>query len=816
MINVANKRIIRTLAFRQIKAGETRNLFAIAAIVLTSVLITAVVTLGFNLMDANMQMMMKQSGQTAEVSFQYLAEDEAARIAAHPLVKEYGISKYIGFASGDEWSQTPLEIRTADAKHAEFTFSTPTAGRLPEAENEVAIKSWMLDALGLPREIGAAFPLSFMIGGTQHNLSLTVCGIWEDDYYIHPYGTAYISGTLADKLLAGTDIEESRHNGTYSGVIQLAANLNGRQGDLQGNLDKLTLEAGLDAELTAPRVNYAYASSASDTGTIAAIVLILVIVLISGYLLIYNIFYISVAMDIKHYGLLKTIGTTRAQIKRIVNIQAFIFCLIGIPIGLLLGYLLAVLLFPLMLAATTLDASLSTSATNPLIFLAAALLALITVFISCNHPARIAGRISPVEATRYTAASTQKRTTKSGYNGASVARMAYANLFRNRKKTIITLASVSFGLILFNVVFTFTNSFDVDKTVAGFIQGDFLIADGSYFSGGNSYYSPTYTLTEEAIEKLAGLDGAAHVAEVYHEVAEGQTAGAGTPVPALTYGLDEHWLDILEGNVVAGVFDRGKFLSGEYIVIGADMQNSLSVGDTVNLNFKGESGGKQYEVMAKVDYSGAVNVLSAKYITGAGFSAYLPETEFTALPKANIMSATVIADGGNAAWLGENIKAVLAGIPELDFRSRTDYEAEMENSNRQIAFVGVALCVIILLIGVLNFVNTVITNILSRKYEFAMLQAIGMTARQSKNMLVLECVYFELIAAAIFISVGYGASFGIVRLLAENTAAYTYEFTALPFLFCFPLLGLIAFALPRQIYRGISKNSVVERLREIE
>jgi putative ABC transport system permease protein len=224
-------------------------------------------------------------------------------------------------------------------------------------------------------------------------------------------------------------------------------------------------------------------------------------------------------------------------------------------------------------------------------------------------------------------------------------------------------------------------------------------------------------------------------------------------------------------------------------------------------------GEAQYIVMAKVDHS-RLYALSARFATSPGFSVYLPESELAGRDRADIMSATVIADPKRLDALRGEIGALLAGRPGLDFRSRSDYAAEMEGANRQFAVVGIALCLVVLLIGILNFANTAMTNIMSRKHEFAMLQAIGMTAGQCRNMLALEGAYFALMAAAIFAGAGFAASFAIVRALAENTAAYTYRFTALPLLICPPLLFLIAAALPRLAYRGISRASVVERLRE--
>ncbi|MDR1061026.1 MAG: ABC transporter permease [Clostridiales bacterium] len=832
-ITVANKRTVNALALRQIRAGKARNLFAVAAVALTSALVTAVLAMGAGLMDANRYMMMRSSGQKSEVSFEYLTAGEASAVAAHPLIKEYGLSRFVARAEGGAWDQTPIEIKTMDAAFADFSFSAPTTGKLPEGENEVAVKSWMLDKLGLPREIGQAFPLSFAIGGARHELELAVCGIWDDDIHLHPYGAALISAGLADRLLAGTDPGATRTNGEYNGITQLYANLDGPQFNLRRNLGKIVAETGISADLATPRLSYAYESMALDAQSLAAAALMLLIVLASGCLLIYNIFYISVARDIRHYGLLKTIGATKPQIRRIVNVQALAFCAAGIPLGLLLGYFLAAVLFPLLLGVTALEGGIALSP-GPPAFAAAALLSLATAFASCSHPARIAGKISPVDATRYAgasaadAAAAQKKTAKRGRGGARIGRMAFANLLRTRKKTLIALASVSFGLILFNVVFTFMSGFDENKALEMHMHGDFLVADGSYLKMAGFYYSPAHTLSEGTVGAIAALDGVSDVARVYYQYrnqAPPEGKGVETLVPAQIYGMDDYWLGRLEASVVAGAFDREKFLSGKCAVIGWDPQGLFAVGDTAALSFGGRTGAEQgggaraaeaqYEVMAIADPS-RLFALSARFSTSPGFSVYLPASELAGRGGTDIMSATVLAESGRLAALRGEIGALLAGRPGLDFRSRSDYVAELESSTRQLAVVGVALCLVVLLIGALNFVNASITGIMSRRREFAMLQAIGMTAGQCRAMLALEGAYFALAAAAILASAGFAASFAIVRPLAESTAAYTYRFTALPLLICLPPLLLTALVLPQLAYRGVSRASVVERLREYE
>ncbi len=52
--------------------------------------------------------------------------------------------------------------------------------------------------------------------------------------------------------------------------------------------------------------------------------------------------------------------------------------------------------------------------------------------------------------------------------------------------------------------------------------------------------------------------------------------------------------------------------------------------------------------------------------------------------------------------------------------------------------VGGILSFILGLIGILNFINTMITSIQARKNELAVLQAVGMTGRQLRQMLTGE------------------------------------------------------------------------------
>lgn len=846
-----NQAAIWKLSRQSFLANKSRNIFGIIAIVLTTVLITAVFTIGISLSDGMQEMMIRKYGRSTEVDFQYLTEDEAKAVAEHPLIEEYGLSRLITVITEGVFRQEQGEIHTADENFAKFTFSMPTTGQLPKEENEIALTSWILDVMNLPRELGKEVHLDFEVAGTPYSMDFVVSGFWDDDINLHPYGIMYISDILADKILEGVNPEETRLGKGYYGVTKMTANINGKLSQLEENVDTILADTGIDADMVGIVYNGAYHRGNMDSGIILAMALAIAIILVSGYLLIYNIFYISVMRDVRYYGLLKTVGTTQKQLMRIVNFQAFMLCIIAIPVGLIFGYLLGIVLIPVLLGFLNID--YMPAHPNLWIFLLGAALSLITVLISCHGPAKKAGKISPIEAVRYTVfAAVSPKKMKRGKKGARIYRMAWSNIFRSRKKASVVIASLSVGLVLFNIVYTVVGSFDINKFLQGYINGDFLIADTDYFNHVKPYV-PSYTLNEDLLTDISKLEGVKNIARVYYgngftpvegkikdvlkehlreelladepslaeeeveEIIEKNISdGYENKMVSQIYGFDSYWLDKLEENMLEGSFDREKFLSGKYILIGYDRDDMLQTGDMVTLSFYDKDGEKRtYEVMGKVDFR-KLNSLSAHFITWPGFSAYLPSTEFEKLSNPDIMSATVIADEAAVGNLQKEIGMMLENNSEVDFRSRNNYIEELKSDNQKTALIGFTLCAVILLIGILNFVNTTITNIFSRKHELAMYESIGMTAGQSKKMLVLESLYYMVLTMFVFVTMGYGISYYSVNAVTKNSAAYTYRFSFAPFIICFPILILLACVLPINVYGSISKDTVVQRLREIE
>lgn len=87
--------------------------------------------------------------------------------------------------------------------------------------------------------------------------------------------------------------------------------------------------------------------------TIAVCIILGLGIVLCGYLLIYNVFYISVSNDVQFYGQLRTIGTTSRQIGKIISRQAMKIACFGIIAGLLGSFALSIFFIPFALLGIT-------------------------------------------------------------------------------------------------------------------------------------------------------------------------------------------------------------------------------------------------------------------------------------------------------------------------------------------------------------------------------------------------------------------------------------------------------------------------------
>ena len=844
MLNVKNRNVITRISRRTLKAGWLRNVIAVFAIALTAILFTSLFTIGGSMMKTIEEETMRQIGTRAHSAFKLVNQEEFDKLRQAPSIKDYSYNILIGIAENKGLEKVYTEIRYSEEKDARWGYCYPTTGTMPRQGMALATGTKFLDALGIPHEIGAKVPLKFTAQGKQYDETFTLCGFWESD----PVSMAeqvWLSREYCDAV-APTPSESyyTSQGRDMSGYLNMSIMFY-NSWDIAGKTDKVRQNAGFDKNDMQSGVNWAYNSSEVDATTLLLVLLVLLLIMLSGYLIIFNIFYISVSRDIRFYGLLKTIGATGTQIKRLVRSQAFLLALIGIPLGLAAGYLVGIKLVPFVMGLTYMK-DLTTLSASPVIFIGAAIFALLTVYISCLKPCRIAAKVSPVEAVRYTEADVKKKK-KKARGRVTTAKMAFSNITRSRKRGVAVILSLSLSMILLNSVYTVTTGFDMDTYLEDRTIADFNVGSSTIFNLGAREWD-TAGITPAFLEDLRAQDGVTGIGIEYFRAATHTLSDAayerglniiGNPdnlmppfsdnaVQALRdkrqietplYGINEYMAGLLTDQD-GKPLDWEKLATGDYTYVSGYIRNDITnlwyqPGETVTVTLA-DGVTKDYQVLGLIDLPHPATPRFSGYFD---MQVVLPENEFFEAYGEEIqpLFSFFNVESGKVEQTEEWLKQYTTETdPSLGYESKLMFVTEFEELVNIFQIVGGMLALILALIGILNFINTVVTSILSRRRELAMLQSIGMTGGQLKSMLILEGFWYSALTFAFTVTLGSLISYAGITLIAGQLNFFTYHFTLLPLLLCVPALILVSILVPLTAYHSMCQSSIVDRLREAE
>ena len=152
----------------------------------------------------------------------------------------------------------------------------------------------------------------------------------------------------------------------------------------------------------------------------------------------------------------------------------------------------------------------------------------------------------------------------------------------------------------------------------------------------------------------------------------------------------------------------------------------------------------------------------------------------------------------------------------LDYYSKVTLQDSFHGLTTMYRLVGGVLCAVLALIGILNFINSMMTSILSRYREIAMLQSVGMTGKQVKSMLIYEGLGYSVLGLVCSFILSTIASITVVKMMGAELSYFTWHFSLLPVMLCaIPLIAITALV-PLLCYHKMSKQTVVERLRIAE
>lgn len=573
-------------------------------------------------------------------------------------------------------------------------------------------------------------------------------------------------------------------------------------------------------------VNFAYILSGSnnfDFNSFLPYLAFLILVMVAGYLIINNIFKISVNEDIKLLGLLKTIGMTKPQIKKLVHLESLAASLPSIVVGDLVGISIGRIILNKIFANNEMltDVKLSLTVIILIIVFSTAF-TLLTVFLSVMRPARYAAKVSPIDASKYNETTIKK---KYKSEDISLGKLARREVFSNKFRFISIVLSISLSAVILNSVLTYTGNIDLEKGISDVIVTDYNIASPKYFR--YMYLGSEEGIEKKFIEKIESYKGFKGGGALYYygyEYDYPDIKIEDKKAAPILFGIDEYLID--KQKFIDGEFDKEKWQTGNYIIIGeyGDKKSTFKAGDKIKINLNNKV--KEVQVMGKVEYNFSnglryfpvikedVNdesspTLSLEYI-------YMKPNEYKELTgDKSIMSYGFDVEDSEKEDFDKLLKS-FENEPGFSYDSRDQQIKSTMEFKNLIEFAGYSLSIVLFLISVLDFINVIATEILKNMVNLSILEAIGMTKKNIKKYLVKKNLIYSLC--------GLLFSFLIMLLVDKyilidfmSAAKWTsYKFVIMPLILVNFVNIIIGIIFTGRFYDKHSQNSLVDRIRSLE
>lgn len=783
-----------------LKSSKAKSVLICITIMLTTTLLTSVGIICNNWLKTNKAATIEYSG-SFEGIYKRVNKDKLDIIKNNASIDQYGIYKAIGTS---QYEDSNLGLIYADNTIKNMANIKFEDGTMPEKENEIAIESGYLNLLNNGAKIGDKIKLSYesLSTGEIKEKEFILSGILQTSD-ISKAQKSY-SAIISKSYFVSEEVDENTKYNVYINIVKpkkLTAD------EVKESI--LSIAKNMGIEEYDVRINTDYINASNpDPQVIAGGIVVALIIILSSMLVIYSIFYVSVINKVHEYGKLRAVGATKRQIRKIILREGFILSCISIPLGIAIGYLIGQVVI---LKALKMD-RYGVGGMNIFIAIGVAVITVISVLLSLLKPMKMACNISPVEAMRYDGNDSKQKKRK-GYEEINLKKITFANLSRNKKRTVITLLSLSLSGILFIVASTIMNCMNPENMAKDHSLGDITVYLDNYDwneDGSNNLYDiqANNPLGKEMCERLENIPG---VKKINMEKSAWASIDIGDGEKSLEdiQGFDKEFYDELSEHLVEGEINKEALESGEGLVYthpSYAKEIGIKVGSTqvITIYDGKDSYKKEFTVLALVDIGGA--------------SIRIPESVMDSLIKTD----TTIR-------VGLEIKKDMLKSVEEEIKNITDndeylsygtLEDSIETYKKSMAITSVliySLVIIIGVIGLMNLINTMITSIITRKRELGILQAIGLSDKQLVKMLQIEGLFYTVGTLLITLTLGNILGYIAVIIFRNTGASYAiYDYPLTQTIIMIVAITLVQILITYMVTNNFKKDSLVDRIRYSE
>lgn len=816
-------------AIQNMKYYRSRNLIIGIAIILTTMLLFIVPTVGKGMIDLQFAAVNK-TYPSWHALYRDVDEQTVRQLAVHHDISCYGLRSDAGRMNLENAEVSMLYL---DQEGARLMKAEPDKGRLPEAENEIVVSPGILEALGQSGEIGDLITVPFQIFRDglldfTETKEFRICGFYEDsDSSIEKkMFAALISETFLKAELQKESSSESAESISYRFLFQIQDEENPDTEKIEEKIRQIAAQFHITENAIHINQDYLMANYV-DPAILPGIIAIMLIIMAAGIITIYSIYFVSMHQKIQEFGRLKAIGATKRQVKQIVLREGICVALFAIPFGLVMGSCIVQIIMKELYRFSTSDNAYMETIQELLsqgevgyfywwIYVLAAAVSLCTVYVSLIRPMHAAAKISEIEAMRVQGTWKKTQNSRTGYRYLTIGRLTCRNLTENKKKSLLTILSMAATGVFLMVVATVLSCADPKESADGSILGEYEISpvidnyNKEHPELKWSEIQKNHPLTKTLKEQLKQLPGVERV-DVFSNIwVDGGPFDEGD-VQQIN-GVPQNYAAELEKGIQQGHITYEELTSGDKVIADITLLHwypDLALGDQLKLAvYDGETSyEKEFEIAA-----------FGSYPNGMTNGAYLIMAK-EAADKLNKNSSDIyfhiMADKKYDKALEHSLQEIVSNSGRIQLHTwKQEYET-WKSGIRMTREVCYAFLGILAVISVMNLINTMINSVHVRKKEIGILQAIGMSDLQLMKMLQMEGAFYT--AGTLLLSIGVGslAGYPVFRYAKANGlfGITDYHYPIVTALVLSVALLLIQLVLTACISKSIRRESLIERIR---
>ena len=851
--------LLNKLTIKNLKLNKKRTIVTIIGIMLSVALITAVASMYASGIKSliKYETLIKGDFHTA---FYNVPTSDIDKFVNNRNIEKLNITEGLGYAKIDSKNEDkPYAYLKGFTKDALNNLSVRLVkGRLPENTNEIVIPTHLKTNGRLDLKLNDSITLEVgkRIDSKGSELSqidkyqntageqlvemqtktYKIVGIIERpatniEYYTAP-GYTFITYIDSKNLSGNVDIYAKftkdgvkNWDKTIANILGVSQVLFRKVYNQEIESEKLTEQLkktymfDMNKYLIDLETNPISSTSMGDLGKVLAIVI--VIIVFTSIFCIKNSFDISITEKIRQYGMLRSIGATKKQIKRNVFYEATILGLIGIPLGIILGCLATYIL--IIISNYYLTDVIQTGFKLELVFstyaiLIAIILGIITIYFSALKSATRASKVSEIDSIRNSAnlkiSSKKIKSPKYikklfGIGGV----ISFKNLKRNKKKYRTTIISITVSTFVFIALYSFMEL--AFQNVNNELKvSDFNISLSTNAINDYSYSKFLKTVNLSGVEDYAILRNSelsftgSHSSKEYLEYfGTKKESDAEEHITIFAIGKKQYDKYIKSlGLNYDDIKDKVILFDKQYITSYDKNNNRITKNIRVYDFNKGDvitSTNNQLNLEI-----GAISSIGPNLLKNLANSYLIISDEmFDKIAKTNNLD--IYYKASNADKLQDELDSYLNG-ESYNIDNKEENVRIMNNLFTLIAIFLYGFIIVISLIGITNIFNTITTNMELRKQEFAMLKSIGMTSKEFKRMIRLESLFMGIKSLLFGILIGIILSY-LIYLSSDSDIPYKLPIVAIiiSILVVFILITLIM----KYSLNKINKQNTIETIR---